>query len=141
MSLKMYFIPIFKVEICRTQLFLPAEDYSGDPPTPPEAWREKCSSLLKKSVRLWKYILVTFTISPPTFRCYYLTLKFPLNEYTAGSKLLIKTYERVSLYIQLKPIKLVHHEENLHVLLRCIKEWWSWWLRKSVALSRQDNLL
>ena len=46
------FHSIFKVEICRTQLFLPAEDYSGDPPTPPEAWREKCSRLLKKSVRL-----------------------------------------------------------------------------------------
>ena len=49
---KNFFHSNIQGEICRTQLFLPAEDYSGDPPTPPEAWREKCSSLLKKSVRL-----------------------------------------------------------------------------------------
>ena len=47
--------------------------------------------------------------------------------------------KRATDHIQLKPIKLVHHEGNLHVLLRCIKECWAWWLRKSVVLSRQDN--
>ena len=42
-----------QVEICRKQLFMPAQDCTGNPPTPSDSSRDMCSSLLHKTVSLF----------------------------------------------------------------------------------------
>ena len=44
-----------QVELRRTQLFMPAQDCTGDPPTPSDSWRDMCSSLLHKTVSLFVF--------------------------------------------------------------------------------------
>ncbi|XP_068676680.1 uncharacterized protein [Montipora foliosa] len=52
-----------EVEISRTQLFLPIQDCTGEPPQPSDSWRDMCASLLHKKKRILSEVFAMAQLS------------------------------------------------------------------------------
>ncbi|KAK2548374.1 Uncharacterized protein P5673_031442 [Acropora cervicornis] len=151
-----------EVEICCTQLFMAAQqDCTGDPPSPPDFWRDMCSSLLNKRKRNLSEVFTMAQLPGEGWK-HFQTLsdlfeKAELKGQVAKPTDIVKKGKPVLRQWQLKPLRKLSSKDQIFLLEKknCeigaknintskstsfwLSVWKTWCEGKSIALEIEEH--